>query len=61
MGDIFMVILILLMVSYAFWDELFTNYRKTGRHENFHGKKTGRPKPPECSGSFFFCLCSTIT
>jgi len=25
MGDIFMVILILLMVSYAFWDELFTN------------------------------------
>ena len=25
MGDIFMVILIMLMVSYAFWDELFTN------------------------------------
>ena len=25
MGDVLMVILILLMVSYAFWDELFTN------------------------------------
>jgi len=25
MGDIFMVVLIFLMISYAFWDELFTN------------------------------------
>jgi len=25
MGDVFMVVLIFLMISYAFWDELFTN------------------------------------
>ena len=45
MGDVFMVVLIFLMISYAFWDELFTN------------QKERRPKAsPKCSRSFLFYM-----